>query len=1189
MKLLYESELMRNQKQAQLFSPSGSFQVIQTSAGYALFFFIGSDGAFYAAREAPDTSTGWTRQELSSSIASAYESDSIVVKSFALCQNPKDLLFDLALVVTIANSDHLYFSGSNDSRNTAWAAKVDWKDLSFDAKGEAKPDQLVIADVFMMNSPGRNNTNIQNYFVDIQREPFNSLQLLDRYYIKPDSTPCWARHSLAMELKVGSVKSCPGYRHDDRVPGIYTLGAVGGPSGKEKVDAAPLERDQLIYTPQSNPFNPEVAPNPSRLNLPDNSSIQFTCIASVPNSEGDTNLFVAAQGGLYLFTADKQHDRANPKKIVGSSEIFKDVKRLSASTVNSTTTVWALNDQGELFYFSCAAGKEAQPEAWSTSLPILVQVNQFSSFGNGDNSSNVVFVQHHGHNLEQLVQDPITSAWSTRTIVLPTTDTGKVFEYHSSTTRIVTADDLGRAVPDIPLTISSSTYMSFYVNNVYYALTPSKPLEFRSDETGEITIVLESDSLEIAPFTVALKGAEVAPVIVDPLVKAKAKLLTIKDGNSLAKIVIILEDGTTKSLLPSTVTKTQREKAAKTLVQLGEVSQKLDPTSGKKKRGEPGEDEPPLTFAIDFGDPDFAYYEGEDKVNDLLTSKRKKRSIEEVELFGDIGDAIKARIGDLLQAFSYFAGKVGMIAIRTVNGFYELVVQVGTSLYNAVVDTAQAVLGVMQVVFQKLKVAYNDLVSWLGFVFDWQDILRTKAAIKGIYKLWTAHVVASLDSLRTSSDAMFDGLSKRVTEMAGMKPIGRTTATVLDDPKSQTSGSPQSNWGTYHFKNGANASKAEYIPSTNISSQCDSLLAKLQEVADREVNDVKEAVDSFKTDVADRLSELDPVDAVKKTLALCSVVLLKTAKNVLAAILDLVQAILQAVLEGVDSPIDIPVITWLYEKVTGDKGMSVLDLFCLICAIPSTVIYKLISGKAPFPDDTITKDLQRLQNLSLKTRVAPRGLESDGKGLERVGDATDEPQHRGLPDQAKKVIVAIANIVTLPGFILVRTTDRKGKLPPGTPISWKRALFQFLGDVMFDFPCYAWSITEMGGDEMDWPYMINLNVSTFNFILRAVKTQTPSRVRWAVVDASLGIVYLVADAGYFIRLDKAASSDIASLVAEVFESASVLLEVFVAVGENSPNPVVQAAAEIAEAMECLCEVGYTGSSLVTAGYTINEI
>lgn len=98
---------MKNQKQAQLLSLSGSFQVIQIVAGYAIFFFIGSDGAFCAAREAPATATGWTRMELSSSIAKEHAEKPLTVKSFALCQSPKTLQSDLSLVVTIAGSDHL--------------------------------------------------------------------------------------------------------------------------------------------------------------------------------------------------------------------------------------------------------------------------------------------------------------------------------------------------------------------------------------------------------------------------------------------------------------------------------------------------------------------------------------------------------------------------------------------------------------------------------------------------------------------------------------------------------------------------------------------------------------------------------------------------------------------------------------------------------------------------------------------------------------------------------------------------------------------------------------------------------------------------------------------------------------------------------------------------------------------------
>lgn len=180
-------------------------------------------------------------------------------------------------------------SQNNNSRGDSWDGNVQWKYLPFDAKGEGKPAQLVIADVFMMNTPGPRG-NIQNYFVDIQRVPYNSLKLLDRYYINVDSTPCWARHALAVELKAGCINSCPGNRHGDLVPGIYTLGALGGPNGNEKPDASPPEKDQLIYTPQMNPFNTKLGPNPSRLTLPAGCTISSTCITSVPNGKGETNL-----------------------------------------------------------------------------------------------------------------------------------------------------------------------------------------------------------------------------------------------------------------------------------------------------------------------------------------------------------------------------------------------------------------------------------------------------------------------------------------------------------------------------------------------------------------------------------------------------------------------------------------------------------------------------------------------------------------------------------------------------------------------------------------------------------------------------------------------------------------------------------------------------------------------------------
>lgn len=82
---------------------------------------------------------------------------------------------------------------------------------------------------------------------------------------------------------------------------------------------------------------------------------------------------------------------------------------------------------------------------------------------------------------------------------------------------------------------------------------------------------------------------------------------------------------------------------------------------------------------------------------------------------------------------------------------------------------------------------------------------------------------------------------------------------------------------------------------------------------------------------------------------------------------------------------------------------------------------------------------------------------------------------------------------------------------------------------------------------------------------------------------------LVANVGYFTRLDTPATSDKMALTAELFETGRALLEVLVAVGEKSPNPVLRAAAKVAQGVEIGCEGEYTLCSVITGGYTISEL
>jgi len=54
------------------------------------------------------------------------------------------------------------------------------------------------------------------------------------------------------------------------------------------------------------------------------------------------------------------------------------------------------------------------------------------------------------------------------------------------------------------------------------------------------------------------------------------------------------------------------------------------------------------------------------------------------------------------------------------------------AIYKVVVDCISAVVRAVEFVFHKIKVFSEDLIKWLGFIFEWQDILRTHQVVKKI-------------------------------------------------------------------------------------------------------------------------------------------------------------------------------------------------------------------------------------------------------------------------------------------------------------------------------------------------------------------------------------------------------------------------------------------------------------------------
>lgn len=125
-------------------------------------------------------------------------------------------------------------------------------------------------------------------------------------------------------------------------------------------------------------------------------------------------------------------------------------------------------------------------------------------------------------------------------------------------------------------------------------------------------------------------------------------------------------------------------------------------------------------------------------------------------------------------------------------------------------DTVHAVVGAVEWVFKAVKTAVQDLIRFVEFLFDWDDIRRTKEVFKNLIKRFLEGQVASIGELKQGLDNAIQGAEQSVATWAGISdwsglgaPASRPASGSASSPvKGQTSGSQQL---AHHFQNNASA------------------------------------------------------------------------------------------------------------------------------------------------------------------------------------------------------------------------------------------------------------------------------------------------------------------------------------------------------------------------------------------------
>lgn len=298
-------------------------------------------------------------------------------------------------------------------------------------------------------------------------------------------------------------------------------------------------------------------------------------------------------------------------------------------------------------------------------------------------------------------------------------------------------------------------------------------------------------------------------------------------------------------------------------------------------------------------------------------------------------------------------------------GIWHFVVKIAGNVYHAVLDCLSAVAGAFEFVFDKLKVGFEDSVAWLGFVFQWGDIVRTHKVMKNMFKQFAKRAVGSLDTLKTEVKDTLSDLGNKIDEWTQLSDSGKSIGSIASAGFNiPGANSPQSHWALHHMKSNISSAGASSIPSYSLSSEGTSALEKviadLEEMAIEEVGITSRAIRMFKFDIADQISSLTPLQLIERLVGIVARFIVDSASNVITKIIDVIKIIVDGLIDVLDETIDIPILSSLYKKISGDD-LSFLDLFCLVSAIPITIIFKIATGKVPYPD---TGDTRALINAS---------------------------------------------------------------------------------------------------------------------------------------------------------------------------------------------------------------------------------
>lgn len=568
-----------------------------------------------------------------------------------------------------------------------------------------------------------------------------------------------------------------------------------------------------------------------------------------------------------------------------------------------------------------------------------------------------------------LSQDLTDTVWVTRKIAAPVPSTSAPARTSSMATHAAALDSNGGPVPNAIFTVESDLWVNLIVDALSYWAGPATPAVFAADATGRATVTFQAASLAMPKLTfsavspgaggtsgaaqrwcqgdvIEVKPAETAiPVSTSSVASRLAgndKLFTL-DEQTLTSAGLLNPQFQGGSDAVSNITQIGQW-------MLAQVTPPSQAAAGP-------------AFARHWR---FEFAPGSASCRELTAASPRAGAPGGFfsDIFGDVANWAKHAAGEL-TSITISIGTSFEIAFNDVASFVVSTVrQAGEALEVIFVHVVQGLEDVIAVL--------KDIVEFLMLLFKWQDILHTHDVISKMITSLIDKLDSSAGDLRTLLTSQFSSLTSRINGELGK--IGSNPA-FTQSFNQFANGQPSSlaRVGTapnvLAYPSGNDAfnhhlprclyvySHAKSVPLTGAagagSAAVDISGISGAVTASWNTDQMIAAKQKFLQSISSKhggygqlldfgISEL--VGMVQELIDL----VLAGAEAVLGAILDAVPAVIAAFKEMFEGTIDIPVVSFIYKLLTGND-LSLLDLFCLICAVPVTILYKVLNdGQAPF-------------------------------------------------------------------------------------------------------------------------------------------------------------------------------------------------------------------------------------------------